>query len=190
MKNRDSSSPAETVVNIEELLKEILLRVTAGTLILFKRVSKQWLSLSYPVLASATPTLSEPNKIELVASIHLPKLPGLSNEFVVVSYCMCALVGDRKVCFTFLYSKEPAAANIMHVVVLTLEFACSKSGASNPPESSSRSSSSHPSFLSYTTFCGSFSAKALGYYVFQYDYTAKPPSIPNCDFGFGGCVVL
>ncbi|KAL6127183.1 hypothetical protein ACLB2K_075225 [Fragaria x ananassa] len=40
-----SSSPAETVANIEELLTEILLRVPAGTLIRFKRVSKQWLSL-------------------------------------------------------------------------------------------------------------------------------------------------
>ncbi|KAL6127651.1 hypothetical protein ACLB2K_071014 [Fragaria x ananassa] len=45
MKEHDSSSSAETVANVEELLIEILLCMPAGTLTRFKRVSKHWLSL-------------------------------------------------------------------------------------------------------------------------------------------------
>ncbi|KAK9928365.1 hypothetical protein M0R45_025503 [Rubus argutus] len=64
-----SSSAAETVANIEELLRQILLSVPPRSLVRFKCVSKRWLSL-----------ISEPGFCGRSATLRKPKISGFFSS--------------------------------------------------------------------------------------------------------------
>ncbi|KAL6131084.1 hypothetical protein ACLB2K_069462 [Fragaria x ananassa] len=119
-------------------------------------------------------------EFELVASIDLPEFPCLSECDDDLSSYSSAHLGDRKVCFSFLYWN---VAQVRSLLVLPLEFTYSKSGADF-------SSTSDQSSLRCTCVRGSFVAKALGYHMFKYDYIDDESYFKTSHLDWGVCCLF